>query len=139
MRPLLDLNVMLDLFLVRDPWFKDAAAIWDANRDGRIRAAFSSAAMPTLFYLLKKDLGTILANRTIVTCLNFLEMVPVSTTTLRLASMGPGGDFEDNLHIASAVEGKLDVIITRDAKGFVRSPILALTPTEFLARMTPAP
>ncbi len=31
MRVLLDLNVVLDLFLVRQPWCDDAAAIWDAN------------------------------------------------------------------------------------------------------------
>ena len=129
---------MLDLFLVRDPWFKDAAAIWDANGAGRIRASFSSAAMPTLFYLVSKKVGSILAHRTIVTCLNFLDMIPVKTSTLRLATMGPGGDFEDNLQIACAVEAKLDVIVTRDAKGFASSPILALTPSEFIPRIAHA-
>lgn len=35
MRVLLDTNVVLDVLLNRQPWVKDASAIWQANDDGR--------------------------------------------------------------------------------------------------------
>jgi hypothetical protein len=38
MTVLLDLHVVLDALLGREPWRADADAIWDANRDGRIDA-----------------------------------------------------------------------------------------------------
>ena len=50
-----------------------------------------------------------------------------------------GIDFEDNLQIACAVEAKLDAIVTRNAKDFVASPVLVLTPAELLAQLAKAP
>jgi predicted nucleic acid-binding protein len=50
---LLDLNVLLDAFLGREPWRAEADAIWDANRDGRIGARLSAAALPTFSWVSK--------------------------------------------------------------------------------------
>src|SRR2546423_846696 len=122
-RVLLDLNVILDLFLVRQPWCDEAAAIWDANTLRQIEASLSSASFPTLFYLVRKQGGRSLAQRAVTDCLNSLTVVPVDVSSLRLAAIGPGGDFEDNLQVASAVEAKLDAIVTRDPRGFAGAPI----------------
>lgn len=46
---------------------------------------------------------------------------------------------EDNLQVASAVEAKLEAIVTRNPKGFAGSPLPVLTPTEFLAKLPKAP
>ena len=35
MRALLDTNIVLDLLMKREPFAQDAAAIWEANRQGR--------------------------------------------------------------------------------------------------------
>jgi len=55
MTVLLDLNVALDALLGREPWRAEADEIWDANRDGRIDAWISAAALPTLFYVVRKQ------------------------------------------------------------------------------------
>ncbi len=44
-----------------------------------------------------------------------------------------GRDFEDSVIIATAISNNIDVIITRDKKGFLKSSILALEPKEFSA------
>jgi hypothetical protein len=44
-----------------------------------------------------------------------------------------GSDFEDNLHIACAMEARLDASVTRNPKDFDGSPIPVLTPAELLA------
>jgi predicted nucleic acid-binding protein len=54
MTALLDLNVLLDALLGREPWRAEADAIWDANREGRIGGRVSAAALPTLFYVIRK-------------------------------------------------------------------------------------
>jgi hypothetical protein len=68
-----------------------------------------------------------------------LAIVPVDVSSLRLAAMGPGGDFEDNLQVASAVEPKLDAIVTRNPKDLAGFPLPVLTPTEFLAKLPKTP
>jgi predicted nucleic acid-binding protein len=55
MTVLLDLNVLLDALLGREPWRAEADAIWDANREGRIGGRVSAAALPTLFYVIRKQ------------------------------------------------------------------------------------
>jgi len=40
---------------------------------------------------------------------------------------------EDNLHIACAVEARLEAIVTRNPKDFAGSPVPVLTPAELLA------
>ena len=50
---MLDLNVILDVILARDPWRSEAEAIWDANRDGRLGAYIFAAALPTMLLQAK--------------------------------------------------------------------------------------
>jgi predicted nucleic acid-binding protein len=79
---LLDLNVVLDALLGREPWRAEADAIWDANQDGRVDARISAAALPTLFYVIRKqaDLGR--AQIAVTNCLRSLGIVSVDRTTL---------------------------------------------------------
>jgi len=37
MNVLLDINLVLDVLLARQPWFADAAQVWDAHRNGPAR------------------------------------------------------------------------------------------------------
>jgi len=139
MTVLLDLNVALDALLGREPWRAEADAIWDANRDGRIDAWISAAALPTLFYVVRKQADLARAHVAVTNCLRSLEIVPVDRTALEMATALPGSDFEDNLQIACAVEARLDAIVTRNPKDFTGSPVLVLTPAELLALLAKAP
>ena len=130
---LLDLNVVLDALLGREPWRAEADAIWDSNRDGRIDARMSAAALPTLFYVVRKQTDLAHAHLAVTNCLRSLEIVPVDRAALEMAATLPGSDFEDNLQIACAVEARLDAIVTRNPKDFAGSPVPVLTPAELLA------
>jgi predicted nucleic acid-binding protein len=136
---LLDLNVLLDAFLGREPWRAEADAIWDANREGRIGGRVSAAGLPTLFYVIRKQEDLARAHLAVANCLRSLEIVPVGRATLEMATTLPGSDFEDNLHITCAVEARLDAIVTRNAIDFVGSPIPVLTPAELLGLLAKAP
>ena len=140
MNVLCDLNVMLDLFLNRSPWAADAAGVWQAHKDGLIRASISCAALPTLFYVMRRQANRERAFQAIDECLKALNVVSVHGTTATHARTLAGNDFEDNLQIACAIEAQLDAIVTRDPAGFAQSPVPALTPSELLQRLaTPGP
>lgn len=136
MNALLDLNVVLDIFLLRQPWLAEAGAIWEANGAGTITAYLSSASMPTIFYVIRKQMDQAHARMAVEDCLRSLAIVPVGRTTLELALVGPGPDFEDNLQIACAVQARLEAIITRDPAGFTSSPIPVLTPSQLVAHLS---
>jgi predicted nucleic acid-binding protein len=138
MTVLLDLNVVLDTLLGREPWRAEADQIWEANRDGRIDGWLSAAAPPTLFYVVRKQADLARAHLAITNCLRSLEIAPINRTTLELATTFSGSDFEDNLQIACAVESRLDAIVTRNPGDFAGSPVMVLTPAELLARLPKA-
>ncbi len=135
---LLDLNIALDVFLARQPWFAEGTALWQANHEKSLVAHLASFSLPTLFYVMRKQRSSALALQAVEDCLASLTIIPVSLSTLRLAANMPGSDFEDNLQIASAVEAGLDAIVTRDPKGFAGSPVAVLSPVELLTRITKA-
>src|SRR5437870_3734154 len=111
MRVLFDLNVVFDFLLVRVPWHAEAAALWDANRDGRITVHVAAFSIPTIFYVMRKQKDLARARQAVDDCLAALTIVPVDRPRLESARVLPGSDFEDNLQIACAIEAGLDAIV----------------------------
>lgn len=77
MKALLDINVVLDVLLVRQPWFADASQDWDAHVKGRIKAAVASFTVPAVFYIVRRQTDLHHANDAVHICLNNLEILPV--------------------------------------------------------------
>src|SRR5947199_4561600 len=115
---LLDISVILDLLLNRSPWAADAAFLWDAHRQGQIRALVAAFSLPTIFYIVRRQAGLAPAQAAVQACLSTLDIVPLDQATLLAAQAFPGPDFEDNLQIACALQAGVDAIVTRDPRGF---------------------
>ena len=135
MRVLLDTNVVLDVLLKRDPWLKEAQALWQANDDGRLVGYISASTLTDIFYVARKLAGLDTARRAVRICLDAFEICPIDRSTLELAAALSGADFEGNLQMACAAQSVLDAIVTRDAEGFRHSTVPALTPAEALSRL----
>ena len=132
---LLDTNVLLDLLLNRSPWAADAARLWDAHRNGQIRALVAAFSLPTIFYIVRKQGGLAAARTAVQACLTTLDIASTDQSTLRAAHALGGTDFEDDLQIARAIQAGVDAIVTRDPRGFAASPILELTPADVVASL----
>jgi predicted nucleic acid-binding protein len=91
----LDQNIVLDLFLNRAPWAADAATIWQAHVDGRVRAAIAAFTLPTVFYIVRRHAGLATARAAVRACILTLDIAPVDHSTLVLAESLNGRDFED--------------------------------------------
>jgi predicted nucleic acid-binding protein len=135
MNVLLDINVVLDVLLARQPWFADSSQVWDAHRNGQITAAVAAFAVPTVFYVLRRHADLSHAHDAVRICLATLEIVPVLRTTLELARSLAGSDYEDNLQLACAIEAHVDSIVTRDPTGYPGTTIPILTPADLLSRL----
>lgn len=132
---LFDTNIILDLLLSRVPWAVEAARLLAAAKAGEIRAFVSASSITDIFYVCRKILGASQARVAIERCLNAFEIIAVDEGLLRQALSLPIDDLEDALQVACAARWNLDVIVTRDAIGFMNSPIPAISPSEALARL----
>jgi len=72
----------------------------------------------------------------VIECLNSFSIVAVGRSTAALASTFDGRDFEDNLQMAAAVEGRLDAIITRDPAGYPNNPLPVFLPGQAVAELS---
>lgn len=132
MTVLLDINVVVDVFLARDPWLADSAAVVQAGLDGKVTSYLSAASLPTIFYIVHRNANLAKAHTVIKECLDTFSILPVTRCDLEVAAALPGSDFEDNLQIACAMEAKLDAIVTRNPMDFAGSQVAVLTPAELL-------
>jgi hypothetical protein len=135
MRVLLNINVVLNVLVVRPPWFPEAAQVWDAHRNGQIVAGIAAFTVPTLFYVMRRQTDLSHAQDAVRICLTTFEIVPVQRSTLEAAQNLLGTDYEDNLQLACALEGKMDGLVTRDPSGYPGAAIPVLTPAQLLAQL----
>jgi predicted nucleic acid-binding protein len=135
MNALLDMNVVLDVLLVRQPWFPEASQVWDAHRNSQIVAGIAAFTVPTVFYVVRRQTDLSHAHDAVRTCLTTLDIVPVQRTTLDLARTLAGSDYEDNLQLACAIEANMDCLVTRDPSGYPGATIPVLTPAQLLAQL----
>jgi predicted nucleic acid-binding protein len=133
MRVLLDTNVVLDVLLDRQPFAVDAQKLWKASDEGLFDASIASFTIPTIHYICRKQDGIDAANHAVDICVEAFEVCALYRECILAARRMTGGDFEDNLQIASAITDFMQGIVTRNPKDFASSPIRVYTPAELLA------
>jgi len=128
MKVLVDVNVVLDVLLDRQPHAAASAAVWAAIEAGRAQGLLAAHAVTTIHYLIQKELGSAHTRRAINMLLRVFEVAAVDRTVIRDALQSPLSDFEDSVSAFAARFAGCDLIVTRDPKGFRGSPVRALTP-----------
>lgn len=134
---LVDTNVVLDLFLRREPWLTQAQPLWDARDAGRVYAHLSASVVTDIFYICRRQVGIDEARRAVEFCLRGFTIVTIDRSVLEAAFALQGNDFEDNVQIACAQSAGLDLIITRDAVDYQHSPVPAIAPPDIAKHLAP--
>jgi predicted nucleic acid-binding protein len=131
-RALIDTNVVLDVLLDRPPHAAAASAIWAFIETGLSTGVLAAHAITTIHYLVRKQLGSAGAMRTVAAIMRVFEIAPVDSAVLQEALRLGLSDFEDSVTAAAARFAGCDFIVTRDPKGFRGSPVRHLTPQAYL-------
>jgi predicted nucleic acid-binding protein len=127
-RVLVDVNVILDVLLDRKPHVNASSIVWAAVETARTEGILAAHAVTTIHYLIAKELGTKRANGLIARILQVFGVATVNAEVLRKATGLAWADFEDAVTAAAAEAAGCDLIVTRDSRGFLNSPVPALTP-----------
>jgi predicted nucleic acid-binding protein len=130
---LLDVNVVLDVLLVRQPHFAASARVMDACERRKVSACLCATSMTTLYYLAAKGRNIATARRLLENLLRFCEVAEVNEAVVRNAFQMSWPDFEDAVLHESAAARQCDAIVSRDSDGFKRARLAVYKPEEVCA------
>ncbi len=137
MRLLVDVNVLLDHALEREPGNGPSSLL--IHVCGQVHDAYIAWHSLSIFhYILKRKGHTDASARAWI--LSVMSWTTVASTTnedaVRAASL-PIQDFEDAMQAASAKSASADFIISQNDSDFVNSPVPCVTPRAFLQQFHP--
>jgi predicted nucleic acid-binding protein len=130
-RVIIDINVIMDLALERNG-FKAAEKAIDSCVRGKFKGYVCSHEITTLAYLLQRHFQTKRVKYFLREILDIFEVLPATGETLKSALDSKIKDYEDAVIEVSALENKVDYIVTRNLKDFKNSRVEALSPEEFI-------
>ena len=137
MTVMLDINVLLDVFLIRQPHYPSSAQVLSGVTSGRLSGVFAAHGLTTLYYLARKESDRSTAEAAVDRILQHFSIANLDLAGWRKARTLTLSDFEDAVIASAAASHGCDFVITRNVPHFVGSPVPAITPTDFLCMFPP--
>lgn len=132
MRLLIDINVLLDVALLRPGAPASARLLGQCGRQHEAWLAWHTVA--TLAYLIERQQSAISGSDFIRGMLDWADVARTGRSDALAALELPMHDFEDALQVAAAMACGAQFIVTRNERDFKSSPVPALNPETFLRR-----
>lgn len=133
MNILFDTNLLLDVYIRREPFFEHSSLLMANAEQGIITGWVSSTSITTLHYLVGKWRDKNTANKIIESTLKIFNVSTVNRAVLEGALTLGFSDYEDAVLHQSAIFNNLDGILTRNKKDFSKASLAIFTPEELLA------
>jgi predicted nucleic acid-binding protein len=127
---LLDINIILDVVFDRPGEPASSALIASCGAQNQAWLAWHSVA--TLAYLIERKRSPAVAREVVTGLLTWAQVATTGHNDAVQALRIPMTDFEDALQVSAARACGADYIITRNGRDFVKSPLPALSPEDFL-------
>lgn len=137
MKLLIDTNVILDVLLKRDPFYKDASEVLNLiQRDG-IREYISASAVTDIYYIARKYLKSRSAVVDLMKrLLKIVSIAAVSEREIFNALELDWSDFEDSVQYSVAFFHEMEGLITRNPDDYRGSNIPVFQPSEILQKFS---
>lgn len=135
MKILLDTNILLDVFLEREPFYGPSAISLSLAERDIIEGWLSGMTVTTLYYLIQKSLSRKSADNHVKNLLKIFHLAPVNRAVLEDAIDSKFTDYEDSVLYQSAKHSRLDAILTRNQKDFKNSTLPVYSPKELLSSL----
>ncbi len=130
---LINSEVILDFFLAREPFCKNASLILTLCEKKKIKGFVTPVIVSNVFYMLRKISKREIVIARLKELISFVDVIDINKEFVIQALNSKFNDFEDALQNYAAEQSrKIDAIITRNTKDYKHSSLNVLTPTEFL-------
>lgn len=133
MRLLVDIDVVLDIVLVRTPWAAEAASLLSAVEAGRAEGYVAGHTITTIHYVVERVKGRSVAANAVTDLLRIVRVVPLGDPDFQQALILGLNDFEDAVQAAAALQVGADFLVTRNARDFRGIPVQVRSAGEVLA------
>lgn len=132
---LINLNILLDILQKRKTFYQASAGLLAAVEMGQVDGYLTAHSITTLFNLIQKGNSAAEARATITSLLQFIKIIAVDQSTIEQALNLNFRDFEDAVQMISAVQNKMDCIITRNTKDYKPALLPVMQPVDFLGTL----
>lgn len=131
MSVLIDTNILLDVALKREPFYQ-ASALALTKARGHGDTLLCATSVTSLHYFLRQKQGEAGARSFLDQSLRAMTVAKVEKSTLQAALSSPMTDFEDGVIAHAAQACAVRLILTRNPKDFIKSPVPAISPEDYL-------
>lgn len=135
MKPLVDINVLMDVLARREPFHLAAAGVWALVETGTVEAFVSAASFPTVYYLGRRMFDRQRALESVKTVARVFRVATVDAQVIADALNSGLSDFEDAVQVHSGLRAGATHVVSRDQHGFAGGPLPVLTPDAFLVEV----
>lgn len=139
MRVVIDTNVVLDVLLDRQPHSTASSLVMSFADSGRIEGLLGATTLTTVYYLVRRILGSDQARIHIRKLIGTSIIAPVDNGVLNDALALNFADFEDAVLHESGRHAGATGIVTRDRTGFANGMLRVYSPDELLATVEQVP
>ena len=129
-----DTNVLLDVVQKREPHYAASARVVSLVTSGQLTGVFPSHALTTLYYLARKHASKPEAEAAMDRVLAAFRIGNLDHAAWQEARALAMPDFEDAAVAMVAKTSASAFIVTRNVDDFLRSPVPAITPVDFLSQ-----
>ena len=133
MKLLIDTNVVLDVLLRREPFFRTAAEVLNLTQRDEVREYVSASAITDIYYIANKQMKDRDAVRDLLKrLLMVVSVVAVSEREIQNALNLAWGDFEDSVQYSVALLNEMDGIVTRNPSDYQEANMRIWLPEQTL-------
>ena len=132
MNVFLDTNIILDFYDSDRGHYFPTAVLFDLALKKKIQLTICSQSFITAFYILRKSYPKDELYDNMRSLFKLCHVSPVDESIIKKALNREGFDFEDTVQFFSSKTTDVDIILTRDKKGFSEFSGQFMTAEEFL-------
>jgi len=128
----IDTDIVLDLFLDREPYLANARKIFQLAHDKKIKLFSSVTTYTNCYYVLSKLVSNAQAKEKLVFLEKRVTVLDSKQEVIKQALFSRFSDFEGAIQHFTAVTHKMDVLLTGNLKDYKNAVIAVQSSSEFL-------
>ena len=128
----IDTDIALDLLSEQTPHYLPAAQLFTLADKGGVAIYVSSLSFSNLHYLLSRLYSQAEARRILNTFRILVKVLAVDEKIVDLSLNSTFKDFEDAIQYHTAVENRIEILLTRNLKDYKDANIPVMTAEDYL-------
>ena len=133
MNVLIDTCIIIDALQSREPFNKDAEAVFLSVANRRCVGFLTANSITDIYYLMHKALHSAEETKKVLgVLLKLFEILDTGGIDCRKALTSDISDYEDAVKIEAAARAGIDCIVTRNLKDYALAPMPVYSPAQFV-------